>query len=86
MTFDDDMIQFLVLSGGPKWVTLKSQGLEWPPPPKIGFFGFPYRRISMSDITDAERQKMTHVFRGAVYELDPDAAGCPPGNHQNSSL
>lgn len=74
MTFDDDMIEFLVLSGGPKWVTLKSQG------------GFPYRRISMSEITDAERQKMTHVFRGAVYELDPDAAGCPPGNHQNSSL
>lgn len=78
MTFDDDMVEFRVLAGPAKRVTLKSQGLEWPPPAKLGFFGFPYRRVSMSQITDAQRAEMTHVFRGASYELDPDAQAPPP--------
>lgn len=67
MTFDDDHMLFIMLSGKPKRVTLKSQNLTWPPPYLVTFMEFPFRRISMSIITDAERQGMTHVCRGAEY-------------------
>jgi hypothetical protein len=69
MTFDDDFMEFKMLSGPPKRVTLKSQGLEWPPPARVNFMEFPYRRVGYSRITDEERRGMTHVCRGAEYEF-----------------
>jgi len=68
MTFDDDFMQFKMLSGKPKRLTLKSQNLEWPPPLVVNFMGFPFRRTTCSDLTDAQREGMTHVCRGAEYE------------------
>ena len=66
MTFDDDMAK-LIFDGGEKWASLKSLGLEWPPPEEIVVLGFPLKRIRMSSITDEQRSDMTHVFRGAEY-------------------
>lgn len=34
----------------------------------MSLYGFPFRRVSMSDISDEDRAAMTHVFRGAQYE------------------
>lgn len=68
MTFDDDYMAFKMLTGPPKHVTLKSVQLEWPPPPHVTFMQFPFRRVSYSKITDAQRQAMSHVARGSEYE------------------
>lgn len=68
MTFDDDFI----LAGSIR-TSLKSLGMEWPPPPFIcvnnhGAMPDLYlRRVSMSEITDEQRAEMTHVARGAKY-------------------
>lgn len=69
MTFDDDF----VLVGGVR-ATLKSLGLEWPPPPfmRINMHGelddLFVKRLRMSEITDEQREKMTRVCRGAEYQ------------------
>lgn len=70
MTFDDDMF----VCGGMR-ATLKSLGLTWPPPEFIivknrGELPDTYlRRVSYSAITDKQRADMSHVCRGAQYEL-----------------
>lgn len=69
MTFDDDF----VIVGGVR-ATLKSLGLEWPPPPfmQINMHGEApelfVKRLRCSEITDEQRAGMTHVCRGALYE------------------
>jgi hypothetical protein len=68
MTFEDDYMEFRMLTGRPKRVTLKSVQLDWPPPPQVTFMDFPFRRISYSKITDEQRQAMSHVARGSEYE------------------
>jgi hypothetical protein len=68
VTFDDDFMEFRMLAGPPKRVTLKSVKLEWPPPLLLSYMDFPFRRISYSKITDKQREVMTHVARGSEYE------------------
>ncbi len=78
-TFDDDMVR-LNLTVGTKTMSCKALGLEWPPPMRIylGRYGvreatdgdastFVLQQVSMSQITDEERVKMSHVIRGAEY-------------------
>ena len=67
MTFDDDHMIFVMLTGRPKRVFLRQVKFEWPPPLIATFMGFPFRRVSMSTITDEERKTMTNVCRGAEY-------------------
>lgn len=70
MTFDDDFVQI----GGVR-TSLQSLGLEWPPPAfmRINNHGeLPdlfVKRLRLSEITDEERAEMTHVCRGAQYEV-----------------
>lgn len=82
MTFDDDHMVFMMLTGKPKRVFLKAVNLTWPPPLLVTFMEFPFRRISMSEITDEQRQAMTHVCRGAEYhgvEMVVNASGPKAG-------
>lgn len=49
----------------------KDLGISWPPPDILTLedgTGRQWTRIQMSSITDEQRQKMTHVARGAVYK------------------
>lgn len=76
MTFDDDYIQ-LRLSTGPLRIPCKQLGLTWPPPERFEVTGGPlsvprFKRVSFSQITDAERARMTRVCRGAEYVHDTD--------------
>ena len=68
MTFDDDYIH-LETEAGIKRPTLKSLGLEWPPPEELNLFGFECRRIRYSRITDEQREGLDFVLRGAEYEF-----------------
>jgi hypothetical protein len=73
VTFDDDYIQLnLGPIKGPMRVPLKQLGLSWPPPEFIAITGGPFstptfKRLRYSAITDQQRQRMTHVCRGAEY-------------------
>jgi hypothetical protein len=76
MTFDDDFIRIpiSVLDRNIN-VTLKTLGLEWPPPEEFIWLGLVYKRERYSEITDEQRAGMTHVVRGAEYSyvgLDPN--------------
>lgn len=74
MTFDDDFVRIPMTMGNVN-ITLTKLGLEWPPPEEVNFYGLLYRQVRCSEITDEEREGMTHVARGAEYEyvgLDPD--------------
>ena len=68
MTFDDDFVRIGMVNA-----TLKSLGLEWPPPPFIEInnhgelSNLLVKRVRMSEITDEQRAKMTRVSRGAEY-------------------
>lgn len=78
MTFDDDYIQLRLLVG-PLRATCKSLGLDWPPPDVIEIADIDgvyvgkspaptrFKRIRFSQITDEQREGMTHVCRGAEY-------------------
>ena len=66
MTFDDDFLR-LVFDHGVKNVTCKSVGIDWPPPPMLDVGGFILLRKSYSQITDEQREGLTHVARGAEY-------------------
>lgn len=76
MTFDDD---FLLLNFGHRALRqrCKSMGIDWPPPQTLEVFGFVFNRSRMSSITDEQREGMTHVCRGAEYELWTDAMPPP---------
>jgi hypothetical protein len=69
VTFDDDFIKVGMIRP-----TLKSLGMEWPPPPFIEVNNHGelpnlfLKQISCSQITDEERSKMTRVCRGAEYQ------------------
>lgn len=77
ITFPDDFIR---VEG--RAYSCAQLGLSWPPPStlrlvlgpdKVGVaidqaFGAAYRRVSVSSITDEQREGMTHVARGAEYE------------------
>lgn len=68
MTFDDDFLRIGMVNA-----TLKSLGIEWPPPPfiRINNHGelpdLLVKRVSCSEISDEDRAQMTHVARGAEY-------------------
>ena len=66
MTFDDDFVR-LHFDGGTKNIPCKSINMHWPPPEKINVMGFVMVRSHYSEITDEERETMTHVCRGAEY-------------------
>lgn len=66
MTFDDDFIRVPFWSGHRDF-PCKALKIDWPPPARIGFFGVELERVRMSEITDEQRQGMTHVCRGAEY-------------------
>ena len=42
---------------------------SWPPPEFVLHNGKKYQRIRYSEITDEERETMTHVCRGGEYEV-----------------
>jgi len=67
MTFDDDSL-FLETRAGRIVVPCAKLGLSWPPPEQVVVNEVPYRRVSLSAITDEQREGMTNVFRGALYE------------------
>jgi hypothetical protein len=67
-TFDDDFIQLRTESGIRRY-KLAPLGLTWPPPEMIDIGGFKFRLLGHSQITDEERATMTHVCRGAEYEV-----------------
>jgi hypothetical protein len=69
MTFDDDHI-VLESAAGFQRTTLKAQGLTWPPPERIANAAGVWVRQSYSTITDEERAAMSHVARGALYQLE----------------
>lgn len=68
MTFDDDFVRIGMVNA-----TLKSLGIDWPPPPFIEVNNHGelpnlfLKQVSCSEITDEDRAKMTHVCRGAEY-------------------
>ena len=64
MTFDDD---FVLIDG--KMCTCESLKIEWPPPRILVINEFAYRRQTRSLITDRQRSRMTHIARGAQYQL-----------------
>jgi hypothetical protein len=66
VTFDDDMA-FLMFAGGRKIVSLKKLGLTWPPPAEFYFLGFKLKLTRHSELTDEQRESMTHVCRCAEY-------------------
>lgn len=79
MTFDDDFVR-LHLDIDTVNVMCKQVGLEWPPPERLWFDGNGARAATdedppsevmiqdrRSEITDEERERMTHVCRGAEY-------------------
>lgn len=86
-TFNDDMIR-LTLTVGIQTIPCKAVDFEWPPPEQIFLEAggelreatdgdnpaFVLHRMSMSQITDAQRAGMTHVVRGAEYEYTNDLA------------
>lgn len=69
VTFDDDFLRIGMVTA-----TLKSLGITWPPPLFIEINNHGelpnllVKRMSMSEITDEQRSRMTHVARGAMYE------------------
>jgi hypothetical protein len=67
MTFDDDSL-FLETPAGRRIIRCKSIGLDWPPPERIHINEVAYDMVSLSSITDEQRESMTHVLRGALYE------------------
>lgn len=71
--FDDDFIKFEEgpLHGRMMILSKQSRANQaWPPPAIIVHQGeFTYERVSMSEITDEQRERMTHVARGALYRL-----------------
>lgn len=69
MTFDDDFAEVPFLTGVRR-VTLRSLGIEWPPPERLEIMGFGFQRVSMSEISDEARASMSHVARGAAYESE----------------
>ncbi len=69
MTFDDDFCQFETEFGAPMRFTCKELKVEWPPPEFIELMIFRFKRESFSQITDEQRDGMTHVCRGAVYRV-----------------
>ena len=68
MTFDDDFCRLNFLSG-PRDHTCKQLGITWPPADFIHISVFTFKRINYSKITDEQREGMTHVARGAEYEV-----------------
>lgn len=83
MTFEDDFVQLNLPNGrGPLRQTCKALGVDWPPPEFIALAGGPfstpvYRRVRYSEITDEQRQGMTHVCRGAEYVHDHERPAEP---------
>ncbi len=67
MTFKDDFCR-IHFSSGHKNITCDSLKIGWPPPKIIDFGGFNFKRIRYSQITDKQRNGMTHVIRGAEYQ------------------
>jgi hypothetical protein len=68
MTYDDDFVR-LCFDHGVVNQPCKALGLAWPPPEEFEAMGFKFRRVRFSKITDEQRAGMTHVMRGAEYEV-----------------
>jgi hypothetical protein len=79
MTYDDDFVRLNLVAGTVN-VTCKELNLQWPPPDRIAIDGENVREATaddpiwkvmimdrMSEITDEQREGMTHVARGAEY-------------------
>ena len=66
MTFDDDFCR-IYFESGHRDIGCKANNIEWPPPNVIKIGGFIFKRGSFSQITDKQREEMTHVMRGAEY-------------------
>lgn len=68
MTFDDDMLRF-VLDGGTRAVSCKAAGLDWPPPDTLVVWDFKFTLHRRSELSDEDRAGMPYVIRGAEYRL-----------------
>lgn len=68
MTFDDDFCRF-EFPDGAKNITCKTIGLTWPPPEKVMVSKVKFKMESRSQLSDEVRKGMTHVARGAKYNL-----------------
>lgn len=71
--FEDDFIQVEDEKGRILGRFVCSEnGLNWPPPQAVQWGKVLYKRTNFSQITDEQRQTMTHVCRGAVYVAAPE--------------
>ena len=68
MTFEDDFIQ-VTIQGKHHRLRCNQLQLDWPPPETVEIYGFTCKRMRYSKITDEQREDMTHVCRGAEYEV-----------------
>jgi hypothetical protein len=83
MTFDDDSVRLHFSVTGPIVFRCKNIGLEWPPPPELAHLNGKeietMVRVSMSDMTDAQRAELNKagvaMFRGADYRYKADLGG-----------
>ena len=66
MTFDDDFMQ-LPTPQGIRRFRCAEVDITWPPPEIISYEDRLYYRERYSSISDADRQVMTAVMRGAEY-------------------
>jgi hypothetical protein len=75
MTFDDDFLRFTFPNGTTTHIAAKDAGVSWPPPEKMLVFDpstgrdVLFCQDSCSVITDDQRTTMTHVCRGAAYQV-----------------
>lgn len=72
MTYEDDLLIFQ-LRDGPIRLKCKELGIAWPPPGTLRITGaaplpdIEFTLLQRSNLTDADRAKLTRICRCAVY-------------------
>lgn len=70
-TMENDFCLFL-FEGGKRPFTCNSLGIEWPPPEELELFGFQFKQLRRSQLTDAQAKDCTFIARGAEYEVSKE--------------
>lgn len=83
MTFSDDFLRIEFETGRIDILCSKA-GVTWPPPLEIRVGGFRFLRVGMSELTDAQREKIIHVCRGALYMPVPEQEPKPHNVRMNN--
>ena len=67
MTLDRDFCMFL-FEGGSRPFLCNQLGVEWPPPEELELFGFKFKQIRRSQLTDEQAKDCDFIARGAEYK------------------